>query len=127
MGEKSTFLDARPPAPQLPEAPKILPEFPSAAAIREEAEEAAAAELAAREARLVAAIAHHSTRPLQVRPDMKYVPQYLRQRQRPPVIPPPVRPLPEGTAESWIVPSYNSELGFQDGFYDENSQVIYFD
>ncbi|GIM05384.1 hypothetical protein Vretimale_9856, partial [Volvox reticuliferus] len=112
---------------QLPEAPKILPEFPSAAAIREVAEAAERAAREAREARIAAAIAHHSTRPLRIRPDMKYVPQYLRQRQRSPVIPAPAVPLPEGTTESWAVPSYNSEVGFQDGFYDENSQVIYFD
>ncbi|GIL53685.1 hypothetical protein Vafri_9318, partial [Volvox africanus] len=112
---------------QLPEAPKILPEFPSAATAREAAEAAESAAREAREARIAAAIAHHSTRPLRIRPDMKYVPQYLRQRQRGPVIPAPAVPLPEGTTESWAVPSYNSEVGFQDGFYDENSQVIYFD
>ncbi|GFR51463.1 hypothetical protein Agub_g13872 [Astrephomene gubernaculifera] len=113
---------------QLPPAPKLLPEFPSPAAAREAAEAAAAAEQAAREARLAAAVAHPSARPLFVRPDLKYVPQYLRQRQRSPVLPPPVRhQLEDAESDSWVVPSYSSEYGFKDGFYDENSQVIYFD
>lgn len=29
-------------------------------------------------------------------------------------------------AESWVVPTYNSRLGFEEGFYDEETQIIYF-
>ncbi|KAG2494361.1 hypothetical protein HYH03_007418 [Edaphochlamys debaryana] len=112
---------------QVPPAPKLLPEFPSPAAARETAEAMAAAERAAREARLASALSNPATRPLALRPDMRYVPQYLRARQRAPVVPQPKNPLPEAEAASWAVPSYNSEIGFQDGFYDEDSQTIYFD
>lgn len=75
----------------MPPAPKLLPEFPSPAALREAAEAEAAAREAARQARIAAALSHPSTRPLAVRPDMGYVPRYLQQRQRQPLVAPPVR------------------------------------
>jgi hypothetical protein len=62
------------------------------------------------------------------------VPEYLRRRQRRPIVPQPPAGAPaKGEAEaedgsmSWTVPSYNSHMGFQEGFYDELSQTVYFD
>lgn len=33
----------------------------------------------------------------------------------------------DAEGSSWVVPAYSSEIGFQEGFYDEDTQVVYFD
>jgi len=32
-----------------------------------------------------------------------------------------------GAAEQWVVPSFNSAVGFGYGLYDEDTEVVYFD